>query len=87
MRLAWISIILIFVGCTETEEPKKKNKVQEEKTEIDPFAGLTFEQAIEKHIKTSLKTSPSEEFTYEIFTGDCDGDDSLDHIVTVNLLD
>ena len=86
MRLIWIACILLLSGCSEPDE-YDTSILPKDNAKTDPLEGLPLNEAINSHIKSKLQTSPREKYTFEIFKGDCDGDDSLDMIITVNLLD
>ncbi len=86
MRILLFICLTILVGCSEELEPKE-SILPDDIVNIDPLEGLPLDEAINKHIKSTLNITDTEKYTYEVFKGDCDGDDSLDIIVTVNLLD
>tara|TARA_B110000305_G_scaffold82591_1_gene92909 strand:- start:2308 stop:3039 length:732 start_codon:yes stop_codon:yes gene_type:complete len=63
----------------KSSETAKKN--------IDAVVFETIEQRITRHIEANLKIPATEKYTYQIFKGEINGDDSLDFIITVNRLD
>ncbi len=87
MKYYWILSLLILVGCTQTENPDVPNDFTDETGLGDPFEGLSMKDAIELHIRRELAISVDEPIDYQIYEEDCDGDDSLDAVITVNLLD
>lgn len=86
MRITLLLCLATLMGCTENVEPDE-SILPDDIVVVDPLEGLPLEEAINKHIKTNLNITATEKYSYEIFKGDCDGDDSLDMIVAVNLLD
>jgi hypothetical protein len=87
MKYAWILVLILFAGCTETEDSVESDEFNPEIENVDPFEGLSKVEAIELHIRRELAISADEPIDYEIFEDNCDGDDSLDAVIAVNLLD
>lgn len=87
MKYFWILTLLVLVGCTQDEEPESPNDFKDETDLSDPFEGLSKKDALELHIRRQLSISADESIDYQIYQEDCDGDDSLDAVITVNLLD
>ena len=87
MKYYWILALLLLTSCTETEDQKGSDNSDPELENIDPFEGLSKVETIELHIRRELAISADEPIDYQIFEDNCDGDDSLDAVITVNLLD
>ena len=86
MRITLLFCLVLLVGCSEETDPND-SILPDDIVLVDPLEGLPLDEAINKHIKSTLDITATEKYTYEIFRGDCDGDDSLDIVVAVNLLD
>lgn len=87
MKCFWILTLFVLAGCTQTEEPVVPNEFVDETDLVDPFEGLSTKDAIELHIRRELAISVDEPIDYQIYRDHCDGDDSLDAVIAVNLLD
>lgn len=87
MKYFWILTLILLAGCTETEKPELPSDFDPDTENVDPFEGLSKIEAIELHIRRELAISVDEPIDYQIYEGNCDGDDSLDAVITVNLLD
>lgn len=87
MRYFWFLTLLLLVGCTETEEPDLPSDFTDETDLADPFEGLSRKEAIELHIRREFAMTVDEPLDYQIYEENCNGDDSLDAVITVNLLD
>lgn len=87
MKYFWILTLILFAGCTETEKPELPSDFTPDTENVDPFEGLSKVEAIELHIRRELAISADEPIDYQIYEENCDGDDSLDAVITVNLLD
>jgi hypothetical protein len=87
MKDFWILTLLVLVGCTPNEKLDTPNDFKDETELGDPFEGLSMKDAVELHIRRQLAISVDEPIDYQIYQEDCDGDDSLDAVITVNLLD
>lgn len=73
---------MIFVSCENTEEqPSNSTKDNTEESNY-----LT-EDKIVRHIEAQLNILGNEKYSYHIYEAELNSDDSLDRIVTVNLLD
>ncbi len=80
MKLLFPLFILSFLfACSE--ETEKKTTVEE------PIVIETLDQKIAHHIEASLQIPATEQYTFETFSAQLNTDDSLDMIITVNLLD
>ncbi|MFT5778826.1 MAG: hypothetical protein ACI837_001782 [Crocinitomicaceae bacterium] len=75
----------MLIGCTEQVDSLDHHSKPFVKK--DPLAGLSLDDAIKRHLGATLSIPATEKYTYEIYRGDCNGDDSLDMVITVNLLD
>lgn len=87
MKYFWIFTLILAAACTETEETDLPSDFKPEVETIDPFEGLSKTEAIELHIRRELTISADEPVDYQVYEENCDGDDSLDAIIVVNLLD
>lgn len=87
MKYFWILPLILLAGCTETEEPELPEDFEPDVENVDPFEGLSKIETIEMHIRRELTISPDEPIDYQIYEANCDGDDSLDAVITVNLLE
>ena len=87
MKYLWLLTLLVLVGCTQNEELDTQNDFTDETELGDPFEGLSMTEAVELHIRRELSISMDEPIDYQIYQEDCDGDDSLDAVIVVNLLD
>lgn len=82
MKYLYYSIILLIAFSCNSDNPsdtKNKNDVS--------VAIETTEQRITRHIEANLKIPATEKYSYEIFKGEINGDDSIDYIIAVNRLD
>lgn len=87
MKYFWILTLILLAGCTETEKPDLPSDFDPDSENVDPFEGLSKIEAIELHIRRELAISVDEPVDYQIYEDNCDGDDSLDAVIVVNLLD
>lgn len=87
MKYFWILTLVFLAGCTETEKPDTPNEFDMDIENVDPFEGLSMKDAVELHIRRELSISVDEPLDYQIYQDNCDGDDSLDAVITVNILD
>ena len=87
MKYFWIFTLILLASCTETEKDELPSDFIPEVENADPFEGLSKIEAIELHIRRELAISADESIDYQIYEENCDGDDSLDAVITVNLLD
>ncbi|MFK7786728.1 MAG: hypothetical protein AB8B56_16535 [Crocinitomicaceae bacterium] len=87
MKYFWILSLILFAGCTETEQTEELDTFNPDTENVDPFEGLSEVEAIELHIRQQLSISVDEPIDYTIYEENCDGDDSLDAVIAVNLLD
>ncbi len=87
MKYFWILTLVVLASCTDTEIPEEPSAFNPEENKKDPYEGLSKKEAIELHIRRELSITADKPLDYEIFEENCDGDDSLDAIITVNLLD
>lgn len=86
MKYFLIITLFALVACTETEKPDSHDDVDPAIETKDPFEGLSMKDAVELQIRRELSISADEPIDYQIYQEDCDGDDSLDAVITVNLL-
>jgi len=83
MKYIFFLIITIsFFSCKEKEEVDEPTKLVENKIPTD----LTKAEIL-RHIEGQLKILGNEKYSYEIYEAQLNTDDSLDKIITVNLLD
>lgn len=84
MKYAYLIPILLFAfGCTNPTEAPSLVVASGEEAVIE----LSAEQFIIRHIESKLSIPATEKYSYKIYREELTGDDSLDYIVTVNLLD
>ena len=60
MKYFWILTLILFAGCTETEEPELPEDFVPDVENVDPFEGLSKVETIELHIRRELTISPDE---------------------------
>jgi len=87
MKYFWTITLLLFAACTETKKTELPDDFNPETENVDPFEGLSKKETIELHIRRELAISVDEPIDYQIYEANCDGDDSLDAVIVVNLLD
>lgn len=87
MKYFWMLTLVVLASCTDTEIPEEPNTFDPEAKVEDPMESMSKKEAIEYHIRRELSIPANEALDYEIFEANCDGDDSLDAIIAVNLLD
>ncbi|NVK66778.1 MAG: hypothetical protein HWE22_19455 [Flavobacteriales bacterium] len=87
MKYFWILTLVVLASCTNTEIPETPSTFNPEENKKDSYEGMSKKEAIELHIRRELSISADQPLDYEIYEANCDGDDSLDAIITVNLLD
>ncbi|MCH2225978.1 MAG: hypothetical protein MK066_14515 [Crocinitomicaceae bacterium] len=77
----------LLFGCTS--EIKETPDVIPDTIVVDdtPKQYVPTEELIRNYVYKSLEISDDEKITIETFEADCNGDDSLDIVITVNLLD
>ena len=84
MKLLYFTLSLIlFVSCTEGETPIEDPIVDDKP---DQNQQRTLSENL-RHIESQLKILGTEKYTYETYEAHLNEDDSLDLIITVNLLD
>lgn len=86
MKYFWIIALLLLAGCNGNEELDSTDGEDTNIDQKDPLEGLSKTEAIEFHIRRQLSISVDEPIDYQVYEENCDGDDSLDAIITVNLL-
>ena len=80
MKLIYILFIIPFLfSCTE--------EVVQKDTKEKPVIIESVDQKITRHIEAALDIPATEKYTVEKFSAQLNTDDSLDMIITVNLLD
>ncbi len=72
---------LLFIGCTEPAE-----EIVVDDTPEVPVDRVLTKNEILRHIEAQLKIPGTEKYDYKIFKDQLTPDDSLDYIITVNLL-
>jgi len=80
MKLLFSLFILSFLFACQ--EDAKKKTTTKETVEIE-----TLDQKIAHHIEATLQIPATEKYTFETFSAQLNADDSLDMIISVNLLD
>lgn len=80
--IAFLFIAISFISCTDEEKIDEPTILIENNIPID----LTKTEIV-RHIEAQLKILGNEKYSYEIYEAQLNIDDSLDKIVTVNLLD
>ena len=84
MKYLYLTLILFaVVGCTSTPEDSTPANSTGEEPEVE----MTPEQFIVRHLESKLSIPATEKYSYKIYREDLNGDDSLDYVVTVNLLE
>jgi len=79
-HLSILFLSLLLFSCTEEIEDPITDSDKEVFVE-------TTEQKITHHIEATLQIPATEKYTYETFASHVNGDDSLDVVIAVNLLD
>ncbi len=87
MKYLWILSLTLLVGCGQDEEIVVPNELDKEVEIGDPYEGMSMKAAVELHIRREFSIAADQPIEYQIYQGNCDGDDSLDAVITVNLLD
>jgi len=84
MKYVYLLLLaFLIVGCDDTPDNDTTND-----TTIEDESPLLFsDQSIVRHLESKLEIPATEDYTYAIYREHINGDDSLDYIVTVNLLD
>lgn len=87
MKHLWIVSLLVLFGCGPNEEIEVPNELDKNVESGDPYEGLSMKKAVEMHIRRELSISADQPIDYQIYRENCDGDDSLDAVIAINLLD
>jgi len=80
--IAFLFTAITFFSCTEEEKVDEPTVLIENKVPVD----LTKVEIV-RHIEGQLKILGNEKYSYKIYEAQLNTDDSIDRIVTVNLLD
>lgn len=80
--LIFTALIVLF-GCGTGENSEAKT--EKSKKEVAP--SIDLEGKIKRHVQSQLNLTAADKFELSSYKRDLNGDDSLDYIVTVNLLD
>lgn len=73
----------VLISCS-TDQPGTGNSKNTENQKVE---SLSVSEKMDRHIKSDLKLNASDKYDVEIFESEISGDDSIDYIITVNLLD
>ncbi len=75
---------ILLLSCTisknDTEKPGKQDNPEENVV-------MTMEDSIRRHVESQLSIQGTEEYGLEMYEAECTGDESIDRVITVNLLD
>lgn len=78
-----ITSLLILVACDSEDSPKERSKTPEKEQE----APGKSEAGIERHIQSKLNLTAADKYDLITYQQELNGDDSIDLLITVNLLD
>jgi hypothetical protein len=87
MKYLLIASLVALIGCTQEEKVDDPTDFKEQVDEGDPYEGLSMKEAVELHIRRELSIPADEKIDYQIYEDNCDGDEDLDAVIAVNLLD
>ncbi len=87
MKYVWIFSVIFVFGCGQAVESDPTEKVEKDVESGDPYEGLSMKEAVELHIRRELSIAANDPIEYKIYLEKCDGDDSLDAVIAVNLFD
>lgn len=81
----WYLLFALFaaVSCTDSKKTESTTKP----TENQPEETLSVDQKVRRHIQNKLKLTAADKYSVEQYKGEITGDDSVDVIITVNLMD
>ena len=78
----FLLLALIIVSCTDS---KPETNILPE--DIEKPKRMMNESEVKRHIESQLKILGTEKYNYTVYKEHLDADDSVDQIITVNLLD
>mgnify|MGYP003644039145 CR=1 FL=1 len=79
-QILFLFLSLLLFSCTQ--------EIKDNPSDVDKGVIIeTIEQKIVHHIEANLQIPATEEYTYETYESHLDNDDSIDMVITVNLLD
>ncbi len=84
MKYAYLFIFAcLIIGCTESISDTDAEVISPE----EPAVEMTVEQRIVRHIESQLEIPATEEYSYKVYEAELNGDENVDRIITVNLVD
>ncbi len=83
MRNLWYLLFAVLLVACSTEED---NNILPENGSTEEVDNLPFDQKLARHITGALSIPATEKYTTEIFEAECNGDDSTDMVVAINLM-
>lgn len=86
MRIFYLLVIpALLMACNETPAPAPVESTPEQTTV--PTEKLSKRDQLKLHTESVLRILGNEKYEYAFYEAECTGDDSVDIILTVNLLD
>jgi hypothetical protein len=82
-----LSLLTLLFGCTSENEETPSIIPDTPVIDNTPKKYVPTDELIENYVRKSLDIASDEKYIVETYQAECNGDDSLDIIITVNLLD